>query len=26
LQNTITEAVQLAFPTDTDGTTRAAAR
>ncbi|MCU1468248.1 MAG: putative transcriptional regulator [Actinomycetia bacterium] len=26
LQNTITEAVQLAFPTNTDGTTRAAAR
>jgi DNA-binding transcriptional MerR regulator len=26
LQNTIIEAVQLAFPTDTDGTTRAAAR
>ena len=26
LQNTITEAVQLAFPTDTDGTSRAAAR
>ena len=26
LQNTITEAVQLAFPTGTDGTTRAAAR
>jgi DNA-binding transcriptional MerR regulator len=26
LQNTITKAVQLAFPTDTDGTPRAAAR